>query len=437
MKKSTKKHQASNIQSVPVLNRIVIGDVGSGKTIVAFITALSFLHGTSSPAHVALLAPTEILAFQHFQSLLALLKKTISIPSYIPPLPIYASSKTYYMGEEKYTKAAFHKALSTLDPDTSLFWIGTHTLLHNENVKPQLVLVDEQHRFGVNQRQKLTETSNTDDTPPHFISFSATPIPRTLALTLYDSLKPHFLTTLPNRTTIDSRYVPQEDFESSVIPVIEKHIKNGKKVYIVCPKVVDTEDENDEVWSLQKTQKKLTPYFGETLLVVHGKDTIKTQTLSEFKESSDKNILLATTVIEVGVDVPQATLMIIINSERFGLAALHQIRGRIGRNSEHTNECLIVSPQKYAYSNRLQSVLATTDGFELAQKDLQLRGSGDATGTLQSGFDEDIEAILGLDTEEYSDILSLVKSIDMRSLPTSLPRLAKYLESNSKPIWKE
>ena len=418
----------------PVVNRIVIGDVGSGKTIVAFTIALTYLNGLDS-GQCCLLAPTEVLAFQHYLKLV----ETIQKQNLNWVEVIYISGKLIQWNEEKLTKKKFEKKLEDYlqqNPQSKLFWVGTHALLNKEFISPNLVLVDEQHRFGVRQRQNLTESKEAQ-TSPHFISFTATPIPRTLALTIYKNLKPHFLKTLPGRSEIYTKITFFKDLEMQIIPKIRAQLELGRKIYVICNKVEDPEEaEEDGIWSVNKATKFLQTYFPEQILTVHGKLSEKKDILSEFKESESKNILVATTVVEVGVDVPTASLMIILNAERFGLAALHQIRGRVGRNNYEDNTCFLVIEEDFRWSKRLKYLVDYHDGFTLAEKDLELRGSGDLIGQVQSGMDGDLDLLLGLDQELYEQINQLVESMDYKDIE-SLPRLKNYLVSQSQKVWGE
>jgi ATP-dependent DNA helicase RecG len=432
-------YMIDKIPTNPVLNRIVIGDVGSGKTIVAFIIALAYLHGINL-GQVALLAPTEVLAYQHFVSLLDLVDKLEKAGIVDNPTCIFSTSKEYRINDEKLTKAKFAKALDErVAAKTKLFWIGTHSLLYKSQLTADLVLIDEQHRFGVEQRKKLSATKDDfEEMYAHFISFTATPIPRTLALTFFDSLKPHFLETLASRKAIKTSRENQEDFESKIIPKIRNEIDAGHKVYIICTKVLDPEDDQEnETWSIKKTAEIMEKYFPNQVLTVHGKDSEKKSILQNFKESTDKNILVATTVIEVGVDVSQATMAVIINAERYGLAALHQIRGRVGRNDLENNYCILVTPEKYRFIKRLQYLQDSNDGFVLAEKDLEIRGSGDIIGKSQSGFESEIEEMIGLDPEGYQNLKKVVDELDFDTLSTTLPRLHTYIERESNKVWEE
>lgn len=449
---------SSKIILKPSANRIVIGDVGSGKTIVAFTLALTFLKGLQY-GEVAMIAPTEVLAYQHY---LKLMELTESQPKLFSDQGfqvtcIYLAGKAAYIDGEKYTTAKFTKKIEVLisapnknsekgsennteknsNPRHKFFWIGTHALLFNVNINPDLVMVDEQHRFGVRQRAKLAKKQL--ETQPHFVSFTATPIPRTLALTVYDSLKPHFLETLASRNPIATSILAFEKMESEIIPKIRETLAQSQKVYVICPAVEESEDKDNQktLWSVAKASKLLKKHFSEQVLSVHGKLPDKKDILGEFKSSATKNILVATTVVEVGVDVAEATLAIILNAERFGLSALHQIRGRVGRNTYPHNFCILVTEKEYTYSKRLRYLCQYNDGFALAEKDLELRGSGDLIGSSQSGFGDDIDSIIGLNPNLYVQISNLVKSIDDQQLETELPRLKAYIEREKERVWEE
>jgi len=424
----------AEVVKVKRLNRIVIGDVGSGKTVVAFLTALSYLYGLPVTGQVCLLAPTEVLAYQHYTSLEKLIATFVAKGLDFQWLNrVFLTAKNVYLNGQKLTKKKLVAALTQTNRKT--FWIGTHALLHNEQIVPDLVMVDEQHRFGVEQRSKLSRKNTL--TSPHFISFTATPIPRTLALTFYDTLKPIFLERLANRSPIVTSLFTFAELETKVVEKIRSHLAKGRKIYVVCAKVQADESATDEeIWSVYQTSKLLERFFPNQIMLVHGKMADKKDILTEFKHSSTKGILVATTVIEVGVDVPQASLVVILNAERFGLAALHQIRGRVGRNDFSDNECCLVTYTKYKRSRRLHYVCQTQDGFALAEKDLELRGAGELLGKIQSGFGDEIDKIIGLNPALYRRLSQEVDKIDFTNLDT-LPRLKKYLQTKAGQVWKE
>ena len=411
----------------PTVNRIVIGDVGSGKTIVAFIIALVFQRHLTQ-THIAMVAPTEVLAYQHYRGFLEYLASVPDSLKQYFPTTIYLAAGKYFINGEQFTKGKFRKELAQIPGN--IFWIGTHAVFHEEAVTPELIFVDEQHRFGVRQRQTLTLNKHN----PHFVSLSATPIPRTLALTFYESLKPHFLDTLASRNPIETTQETFENFDARVVPSIRREVEAGRKVYVICPSI--EEAENSDLWSVAKASRYLRKVFGEQVLTVSGKDKAKKTTLAKFKEDPSKQILVATTVVEVGVDVPEATLVVILNSERFGLAALHQIRGRVGRNDYARNYCVLVTYEKFRYVKRLQYLQELHSGFDLAEKDLELRGAGDILGRLQSGFGSDLDDILGLDRATYDRIAGLTEQINYRDL-ADLPRLRAYLDKQVRGVHQE
>ena len=427
--------KSSQPNLIPAINRIVIGDVGSGKTLVAFISAITFLNGIDR-GEVVLLAPTEVLAYQHYLKLLELKAEEKNL---IPWLDcIFLSGKGNYINGEKLPPSKFNININELmnQPNPKVFWVGTHAVLFNEMITPDMVMVDEQHRFGVRQREKLSKKQL--DISPHFISFTATPIPRTLALTVYDTLEPIFVEVLQNRKPIQTSIQTFDKLETEVIAQIKNQLLENKKVYVICTAVEQAEETEDKksLWSVTKTTKLMQKYFGDQVMSVHGKMNDKKDILSEFKSSETKNILVATTVVEVGVDVGEATLVVILNAERFGLSALHQIRGRVGRNNYENNYCILVTYKEFSFGKRLKFLCQHNDGFVLALKDLELRGAGDAIGSTQSGFGSDIDQLIGLNPDLYTQIKNVVKSIDLDNLK-ELPRLEKYLQREKDRVWEE
>jgi ATP-dependent DNA helicase RecG len=421
---------------IPAVNRIVIGDVGSGKTLVAFISAITYLNGLER-SEAVILAPTEVLAYQHYLKLLELKTEEKNL---IPWLDcIFLSGKGNYINGEKLPPAKFKVKFESImnQPNPKVFWVGTHAVLFNEMITPDLVMVDEQHRFGVRQREKLSKQQL--DLSPHFISFTATPIPRTLALTVYDTLEPIFVEILQSRNPIQTSINTFDKLETDVMAQIKSQLDIGRKVYVICTAVEQAEDSEDKksLWSVTKTTKLMQKYFGDLVMSVHGKMADKKDILSEFKSSETKNILVATTVVEVGVDVSEATLVVILNAERFGLSALHQIRGRVGRNNYENNYCILVTYKEFSFGKRLKFLCQHNDGFVLAQKDLEIRGAGDVIGSMQSGFGNEIDQLIGLNPDLYTQIKNIVKSIDLVSLDNDLPRLSKYLASEKAKVWEE
>lgn len=443
MKKKEEKKLTQSVQ------KIVIGDVGSGKTIVALTSGFCFLSGVKT-GQVALIAPTEILANQHYKNLQDfLIWQGEKYKNYEENSinTILLSGKNILVNGVKITAGEWknlwqqntqkqEKILEKLgvknqkngtDFFKKIFWVGTHALFFENAVQPDLILADEQHRFGVRQRQKLSQNGRLF---AHYISFTATPIPRTLALSTFGKLEPIFLEKLSTRNEINTEVLLDKNFEKDGILKIEKHVKMGKKVFVICPKV---EDENEDLWSVGRMKKILEKKFKNQVLTTHGKEKEKSKTMLDFKNNDEKKILVATTVVEVGVDVSEATLCVVMNAEMFGLSTLHQIRGRVGRNKYEFNECLLVATNNLQ-NRRLQALCESQDGFYLAQKDMENRGSGDIFGTMQSGNGL-TKNILNLEENEVLNLQNLVKNTDLND--PKLNRLKKYLEKKAENIWEE
>lgn len=348
-------------------NRLVEGDVGSGKTVVAALAAVIALH---QGHQVALLAPTELLARQHADSMLEMLT----------PLG-YGSQLSLLVGslKPKQKKLASEKLAS----GDIRFIIGTHALLQGLNLPNLgLIIIDEQHRFGVEQRKQLLKQQGK---VPHVLSMTATPIPRSLALVLYGELDISLLDAMPpGRKPIETMIISPNSREP-----MEKHIREeiakGHQIYVVCP--VITDDNKLKTVSAEATFKRLkTSVFKDnTVALMHGKlkTDEKTRVMQDFVNGRI-DILVSTTVIEVGVNVPNATIMVIEGADRFGLAQMHQLRGRVGRSSAQAY-CYVVPSDSKAPSKRLQAFSRLSDGFRLAELDLELRGPGAIYGTLQHG----------------------------------------------------
>ena len=352
------------------MNRLLQGDVGSGKTIVAL---LSLLLAADNGFQGCLMAPTEILAQQHFQSITDLLGD----------LPVKVKLLT---GS---TKSAERKEILRACIDGSInILVGTHALIE-ETVQFSnlgLAIVDEQHRFGVAQRARLWQKATI---PPHMLVMTATPIPRTLAMTAYGDLDYSIMDELPpNRRPIKTvhRY---ENARSQVMDFIRAEIDKGRQAYIIFPLIEESEKLDYE--NLMKGYENVKAYFPEPkfwISMVHGRQTaqVKETNMQRFA-ANDTQIMVSTTVIEVGVNVPNATVMVIESAEKFGLSQLHQLRGRVGR-SEHKSFCILLTASRISNEarERLQVLCATNDGFKIAEKDLELRGPGDIEGTRQSGM---------------------------------------------------
>ena len=357
----------ADVQRGVPMNRLVQGDVGSGKTMVA--AGAAYL-AAANGAQAALMAPTEILAEQHFHSLSKL----------FAPLGLRVALLTGSMKEKD--KRTVRETIAAGDVDLV---IGTHALLTDATVFRDLgmVIADEQHRFGVAQRSKLSAKGSD----PHVLVMSATPIPRTLALIMYGDLDVSILDELPpGRQTVDT-FLVGESYRARINAFIRKQVAEGHQCFVVCPAVEENEElgvKSAEVWA-QTLQQTVFPDL--RVLLLHGqmKGAEKDAVMSTFA-AGGADILVATTVIEVGVDVPNATLMVIEDADRFGLSQLHQLRGRVGRGSAKSY-CILTSHNRNAETlQRLKALCKTTDGFKIAEEDLKLRGPGDFFGARQSGL---------------------------------------------------
>ena len=349
------------------MSRLVQGDVGSGKTMVAAAAAYC---AAKNGKQVALMAPTEILAKQHYDRLMPMFE----------PLGIRCSLLT---GSQKMSeKRENRQALAGGDVDLV---IGTHALLSDTTVfqNLDLVIADEQQRFGVAQRAKLLSKGSS----PHLLIMSATPIPRTLALILYGDLDVSVIDELPpGREPVES-FLVDERYRTRLNAFIRKQAEENHQAFIVCPAIEESETESlkaAEIWA-QTLKQTVFPNLRVALLHGKMKGQEKDAVMQAFA-AHEYDILVSTTVIEVGVDVPNATLMVIENADRFGLSQLHQLRGRIGRGGAKSY-CILVSDNENAETRqRLKALCATTDGFKVAQEDLKLRGPGDFFGARQHGL---------------------------------------------------
>ncbi len=368
------KEIADDMQKPSPMRRLLQGDVGSGKTIVGFEAAIIAIE---NGYQVALMAPTEILAQQHYFSA----RKILENAGYRIVL------LTGSLEADRKREIRRHIAQGNAQ-----LIIGTHALLEEkvEFAKPGLVIVDEQHRFGVLQRLKLMKKSGDEKNPvePDVLVMTATPIPRTLALTLYGDLDLSVLDELPpGRTPIVTRRIG-DDRSPEVWEFVRKHVKAGHQVYVVYP--VIAENEESELKAAIKMYRELSGKVFADLKVglLHGRldAELKDQVMRMFQKG-ELQILVATTVIEVGVDVPNATVMVIEHAERFGLAQLHQLRGRIGRGAAKSF-CVLMTGGKVTEEaeRRLDAMVRTNDGFQIAELDLELRGPGEFFGTKQAGL---------------------------------------------------
>ncbi len=412
--KRVMKEILKDLKEGKLLSRLIQGDVGSGKTIIAILAAYLF---AKKGYQVAVMCPTEILAFQHYQKFKAILEKlNIKVGYLVGSLKPSQKKEVYKQLENGEIKVV----------------IGTHALFQKDvkfkNLK--LVIIDEQHRFGVEQRLSLKEKAHN----PHILVMTATPIPRTLALSLYGDLDVSIIDELPGgRKKIITKVIFENEI-TSIFPLLNKELKEGRKAYVIYP-LIEENEKLEEIKSLEKMQEFWKKHFKDfEIYVLHGKmkDEEKYEVMKKFKESKRGAILLSTTVVEVGVDVPEATIMIIENAERFGLSQLHQLRGRVGRGP-YQSYCFLVCGKKTSEKSleRLYTLEKYTDGFKISEEDLKLRGAGEFFGTRQSGksdfFIFDFEKVFSLKLLEQArkDALEILqKSPDL----SKYPRLSKMLK---------
>ena len=362
----------ADVGSGKQMNRLLQGDVGSGKTIVALMAMLMALDNNRQ---VCLMAPTEILAEQHYAS----------ITEQLDGMPVRVDLLTSTIKGRRR-----NDTLSALASGDVNILIGTHAVIEDNVVFAQLglVVIDEQHRFGVAQRAKLWLKSAA---PPHVLVMTATPIPRTLAMTVYGDLNVSVLDELPpGRKPVLTRHVSAGQ-RVALYQKLESEIANGHQVYYVFPLI--KENEKMDLRDLENGFEALKKIFpNRRLAYVYGKmsPAEKSEVMERFANGS-VDILVATTVIEVGVNVPNATVMVVEEAQRFGLSQLHQLRGRVGRNAEQAY-CFLVTPEKMAENTRkrIEIMVETNDGFRISEEDMRMRGPGDLQGTLQSGMPFDL-----------------------------------------------
>lgn len=359
----------SDMQSENVMSRLVQGDVGSGKTIIAFLALLlSALNGYQG----ALMAPTEVLAVQHYENISEMLEK------YKIPLQAELLTGSMTMSQKK-------KAYARIESGEAAIIIGTHALIQEKVLYRNLALVvtDEQHRFGVRQRETLAQKGKT----PHILVMSATPIPRTLAIILYGDLDISIINEMPKNRLPIKNCVVNTEYREKAYRFMRKQVLEGRQCYVICPMVEESESLDAE--NVIDYSQMLAEELGDGIHVgcLHGK--MKQKEKDEIMSAFGKNeiqILVSTTVVEVGIDVPNATVMLIENAERFGLAQLHQLRGRVGRGG-YQSYCIFMSASKSDETKeRLEILNRSSDGFFIAGEDLRLRGPGDLFGIRQSGI---------------------------------------------------
>ncbi|CAI2597548.1 ATP-dependent DNA helicase RecG [Apilactobacillus kunkeei] len=357
----------NDLSSTRQMNRLLQGDVGSGKTIVASLAILACIDGGYQSA---LMAPTEILAEQHANKLATLFKDT-------------KVNVALLTGDTK--PAARKELLPRIKSGEINLVIGTHALIQDsvEYKNLGLAIIDEQHRFGVNQRAKLRQKNDGTNV----LAMTATPIPRTLAITSYGEMDVSIIDELPNgRQPVKTAWIKEGQFKNSV-GFIKERLNAGEQIYVVTPLVEESEavDMKNAINIYDNFKNMFEPEFKVGLLHGRMKDEDKNLVMTEFK-NNEFQILVSTTVIEVGVDVSNATMMIVFNADHFGLAQLHQLRGRVGRGSSQSYCLLVSDPKTETGVKRMNVMVESNDGFVISQKDLELRGPGDIMGKAQSGL---------------------------------------------------
>jgi ATP-dependent DNA helicase RecG len=418
------------------MHRLLQGDVGSGKTVVAISALLVAVQGGHQGA---LMAPTEVLAEQHAMGVSEILSNFVVGDDNLfgeRPLRVEILTNTVAAARRR-------EVLAGLADGTVDLLIGTHALIQDAVEFSSLgaVVIDEQHRFGVEQRAAL-RAKNAHGAVPDVLVMTATPIPRTAAMTVYGDLDVSVLDELPpGRTPIETRWADSDDAEQAVWQQVRDEVADGRQAYVVCPLI--QESDKLEVRSAEETFAELTTTLdGLRLGLLHGRlsSSEKEQVMDLFR-SGALDVMVATTVIEVGVDVPNATVMVILDADRFGIAQLHQLRGRVGRGA-HLSYChLVASEVSDDGTERLEAMVRTTDGFELAEVDLDLRGEGTIMGERQKGRNDLKLASLRRDREwveiARDEAIALVDSSDQETLDALLDEVAVVVgEANSEFLLK-
>jgi ATP-dependent DNA helicase RecG len=405
---------AADLERPYPMHRLLEGDVGSGKTIVALEAATIVIE---NGYQVALMAPTEILAAQHFLS-----ARRIFAPAEYGVELVVSGRK----------RAERQEALEHIESGATKLVVGTHALIEDpvKFHKLGLVIVDEQHRFGVLQRKRLIEKG----TSPHVLVMTATPIPRSLALTLYGDLDLSVIDEMPpGRTPIETRWTAEAQLPG-VWEFLRREIARGRQAYVLYPVIEESKQELKAATAeYERLAKNVFPKLRAGLLHGRLKNEEKEAVMEQFRRG-ELNVLVATTVIEVGVDVPNATVMVIEHADRFGLAQLHQLRGRIGRGKEKSY-CILVAPKTITGEarERIETMVATSNGFEIAERDLKQRGPGEFFGTRQHG---DAAFSFAQPLRDH-EILELARreAFALAENPARAEEIVKQLESIS-PAWQ-
>ena len=423
-----------DLEKARPMNRLLDGDVGSGKTVVA---AIAVLNAVKAGFQTAFMAPTEILAKQHFKTLNGLLK------GFKVKIGLITGKENFFVSKKIKRKEIIDK---TKNGEIDIL-IGTHALVQEkvEFKKLGLVIIDEQHRFGIEQRARLCHKGYGGQAKliPHFLSMSATPIPRTLALTIYGDLDLSLIKEMPKgRKKIITKIIPPEKREDAY-DFIRSEVKSGRQVFVICPRIEPANNLQLTTNNLQlmgwaevkavkeeyeKLKKEIFPDLNVGMLHGKMKTEEKEKALTNFRERKT-DILVSTSVIEVGIDFPNATIMMIEGADKFGLAQLHQFRGRVGRGKDQSY-CFLFSD--FSHNPRLKAMTLFQDGFTLAEKDLKLRGPGDLTGQRQWGFPDFVMAslknieLVEKTREAAKEILT--KDPELKKYPLLQKRLEEFRE---------
>ena len=410
----------NDLSSTRQMNRLLQGDVGSGKTIVASLAILACIDGGYQSA---LMAPTEILAEQHANKLATLFKDT-------------KVNVALLTGDTK--PAARKELLPRIKSGEINLVIGTHALIQDsvEYKNLGLAIIDEQHRFGVNQRAKLRQKNNGTNV----LAMTATPIPRTLAITSYGEMDVSIIDELPNgRQPVKTAWIKEGQFKNSV-GFIKERLNAGEQIYVVTPLVEESEavDMKNAINIYDNFKNMFEPEFKVGLLHGRMKDEDKNLVMTEFK-NNEFQILVSTTVIEVGVDVSNATMMIVFNADHFGLAQLHQLRGRVGRGSSQSYCLLVSDPKTETGVKRMNVMVESNDGFVISQKDLELRGPGDIMGKAQSGLPDfkvgDPVADLTMLSVAQQEAIQIVSTNDWQNNPMYSKLYSYVHQKNNKKMF--
>jgi ATP-dependent DNA helicase RecG len=406
----------ADLRDTAPMHRLLQGDVGSGKTIVA---ALAMLRTAAAGYQAALMAPTELLAEQHFASL----------SRWLVPLGIEVGLLSGAV-----TGAARERALRRLADGGAQIVVGTHALFQQAVAfaRLALVVVDEQHRFGVQQRFKLKQKGAHAERVPHQLIMTATPIPRTLAMTAYADLDCSVIEGLPaGRKPVQTVVLPEQR-RGELVQRVAEHCARGHQAYWVCPLIEESEAlESSAALALERELSTALPDL--TVALIHGRMRAadKEEIMRGFKDAKI-DLLVATTVIEVGVDVPNAALMIVENAERMGLAQLHQLRGRVGRGATASTCVLLYKPPlSEVAKQRLQVMRDTTDGFVVAQKDLELRGPGEVLGTRQTGVFALRVANLVDDADLLPEVIRISDELEREHPERVAPLVRRWIKSGA------